>query len=95
VLDPPESEPPAFLPRALAVHAVDDPGEALAYLARHDVPVEAVALAGRREELRTFAMDIGAHRIARFGDLQSPPLGGNHGGRARIADFVAWITDER
>jgi len=27
--------------------------------------------------------------------LQRPPLGGNHGGRARIADFITWITDER
>lgn len=95
LLDPPESEPPAFLPRALSIHAVDDPNEAIAYLARHDVPIEAVAIAGRREELRSFAVQLGAHRIARFGDLQSPQLGGNHGGRARIADFVTWITDER
>lgn len=95
VLDPPVSEPPAFLPRALAVHAVDGPGEAITYLARHDVPVEAVAIAGKRDDLRTFAIEIRAHRIARFGDLQRPPLGGNHGGRARIADFVTWITDER
>jgi Acyl-CoA reductase (LuxC) len=95
VLDPPDSEPPAFLPRALAVHAVDEPGEAISYLARHDVPVEAVAIAGKRSDLRNFAIEIGAHRIARFGDLQRPPLGGNHGGRARIADFVTWITDER
>ncbi len=95
VLDPPVSEPPAFLPRALAVHAVDEPGEAITYLARHDVPVEAVAVAGKRADLRTFAIEIGAHRIARFGDLQRPPLGGNHGGRARIADFITWITDER
>jgi len=95
VLDPPVSEPPAFLPRALSVRAVDHPDEAITYLARHDVPVEAVALAGKREELRDFAIAIGAHRIARFGELQRPPLGGNHGGRARIADFVTWVTDER
>ncbi|HTU70529.1 MAG TPA: acyl-CoA reductase [Candidatus Baltobacteraceae bacterium] len=95
VLDPPASEPPAFLPRALAIHAVDNPSDAIGYLVRHDVPVEAVALAGKREDLRTFATEIGAHRIARFGDLQRPPLGGNHGGRARIADFITWITDER
>ncbi len=95
VLDPPESEPPAFLPRAIALHAVDNPSDAITYLARHDVPVEAVAIAGKREDLRTMAIEIGAHRIARFGDLQRPPLGGNHGGRARIADFITWITDER
>jgi hypothetical protein len=95
VLDPPVSEPPAFLPRALAVHAIDDPGEAIAYLSQHNVPVEAVAIAGERDDLCRFAIEIGAHRIARFGDLQRPPIGGNHGGRARIADFVTWITDER
>jgi hypothetical protein len=95
VLDPPESEPPAFLPRAIAVHAVDNPSDAITYLARHDVPVEAVAIAGKREDLRSFAIEIGAHRIARFGDLQRPPIGGNHGGRSRIADFITWITDER
>ena len=95
VLDPPESEPPAFLPRAIAVHAVQAPSDAITYLARHDIPVEAVALAGKRPDLRSMAIEIGAHRIARFGDLQRPPLGGNHGGRARIADFITWITDER
>lgn len=95
VLDPPESEPPAFLPRAIAVHAVENPGDAITYLARHDIPVEAIAIAGKRPDLRTLAIEIGAHRIARFGDLQRPPLGGNHGGRSRIADFITWITDER
>jgi hypothetical protein len=95
VLDPPVSEPPAFLPRALSIHAVDGPEEALAYLARHDVPVEAVALAGEREALRAMAIALGARRIARFGDLQRPILGGNHGGRPRIGEFVTWITDER
>jgi hypothetical protein len=95
VLDPPASEPPAFLPRALVVHAVENPDEAIGYIARHDIPVEAVAIAGKREDLREFAIQAGARRIARFGDLQSPPIGGNHGGRARIADYITWITDER
>jgi hypothetical protein len=95
VLDPPSSEPPAFLPRALAIHAVDGPREALAYLERHDVPVEAIALAGTRDDLQSMAIAMGAHRIARFGDLQRPPLAANHGGRARIADFITWINDER
>ncbi|HEY5350009.1 MAG TPA: acyl-CoA reductase [Candidatus Lustribacter sp.] len=95
VLDPPVAEPPAFLPRALAIHAVDAPAEAAAYLARHEIPVEALALAGEREDLRGLAVAIGAHRIAAFGQLQRPLLGGNHGGRPRIADFVTWTTDER
>jgi len=36
----------------------------------------------------------GASRIARFGELQRPPLGGNHGARPRIAEFVRWVTSE-
>lgn len=95
VLDPPESEPPAFLPRALAIHAVDGPAAAVAFLKRHAIPVEALALAGERAELATLAIDLRANRIAAFGELQHPPLGGNHGGRPRIADFVTWLTDER
>ena len=34
---------------------------------------------------------IGAVRVAPFGTLQAPPLGGHHGGAPRIADFVRWI----
>ncbi len=95
VLDPPLDEPPPFLPRALAVHPVDTPDEALAYLRRHELPLEAFALSEQRADVVTMAIAAGASRIARFGSLQSPPLGGNHGGRARIADFVRWVTRER
>jgi hypothetical protein len=95
VLDPPAEEPPAFLPRTLAIRAVDEPADAAAYLARHAIPVEAIALAGTRDDLRPFALRAGAHRIAAFGQLQRPPLGANHGGRARIAEFVTWTADER
>jgi hypothetical protein len=34
---------------------------------------------------------IGAVRVAPFGMMQAPPLGGHHGGAPRIADFVRWI----
>ena len=34
---------------------------------------------------------IGAVRVAPFGTMQAPPLGGHHGGAPRIADFVRWI----
>jgi hypothetical protein len=95
VLDPPGHEPPPFLPRALGIHAVDSPADARAYLQRHAIPVEAIALAGDRDDLRAFAIETGANRIAAFGQLQRPLLGGNHGGRARILDFIRWITDER
>jgi hypothetical protein len=37
------------------------------------------------------ALDAGAVRLTRFGELQHPPLGGDHGGRPRIAEFIRWI----
>jgi hypothetical protein len=58
------------------------------------LPIEALALAGSRDDLAKMAIAMGANRIARFGELQRPPLGGNHGGRPRIAEFVRWITHE-
>jgi hypothetical protein len=94
VLDPPRTDPPAFLPRAIAIHSVHAPQDAIEYLRQHAIPVEAVALAGARDDLPALAAAVGAHRIAAFGDLQRPPLGGNHGGRARIADFVTWISGD-
>ncbi len=94
VLDPPAAEPPAFLPRALGVHTVDTPAEAAEYLERHRIPLEAVAIAGTRADIVEMAVTVDAARIAAFGELQSPPLGGYHGGRPRIAEFVRWITDD-
>ena len=95
VLDPPASEPPAFLPRALAIRTVDAPADAAAYLERHAIPVEAAALAGAREDIVNMALDMGAHRITSFGRLQRPPLASTHGGRPRIAEFVRWTTRDR
>lgn len=94
VLDPPANEPPAFLPRALAIHTVSTPADALGYLRRHGVPVEAIAIAGNRPDIEAAVVEMGANRIARFGDLQRPPITGNHGGRPRIAEFVRWTTCE-
>lgn len=94
LLDPPAHEPPAFLPRTLAIHSVDSPSEAIAYVRRHELPIEAVAIAGTRDDIVNMALDMGAHRITSFGELQRPPLAGGHGGRARIADFVRWTTRE-
>ncbi len=94
LLDAPRDEPPAFLPRVVAVHCVDGPGDALAYVRDHRLPIEAIALAGSRADLNAMALASGASRIARFGDLQRPPLGGNHGARPRIAEFVRWVSDE-
>ena len=94
VLDPPLGEPPAFLPRSLAIHSTGSPQEMLEYLHAHRLALEALALAGVREELQAAALASGAARIARFGELQDPPLGGYHGGRPRIAEFVRWVTQD-
>lgn len=94
VLDPPRSEPPAFLPRALSVHTISAPADALAYIRQHELPLEAIAVAGVRDDIIDAALSSGVNRITAFGELQRPPASGNHGGRARIADFVRWVTLE-
>ena len=94
VLDPPAQEPPQFLPRTLGIHSVDGPAEVADYLQRHNVPVEAVALDTSRADACNMAVEIGATRITRFGELQRPPVGENHGGRSRINDYVRWVTSE-
>lgn len=94
VLDPPVDSPPAFLPRALAIHSVDAPADAAAYLNRHGIALEALALAGRRSDTLDLAVRLGAARITHFGSLQAPPVGAYHGGRPRIVEFVRWTTDE-
>jgi hypothetical protein len=93
-LDPPLDMPPFFSPRSLSIHAIDRPAGAGAYLARHGIRLEALAANGTREDIVNMAGDAGAARIARFGELQAPPLAASHGGRMRIGDFVAWITNE-
>ena len=90
-LEPPFAEPPQFLPRTLGIIAVDAPAEASAYIAEHGLPLEGFALAGARPDVMAMALEAGAVRLTRFGELQHPPLGGDHGGRPRIAEFVKWI----
>jgi hypothetical protein len=95
VADDATVQAPYFLPRALGIHAVNGPDDAAAYLASHGVTLEAIASPPGRADVTAMAVASGAARIARFGELQSPPASGNHGGRARVSDFVRWITDER
>ncbi len=85
---------PEFLPRVLAVHAVDEPAAISAYVARHGLPLEACAVAGVRGDVAAAAIEAGANRIARFGEMQAPPLNYAHGGRPRIAEFVRFITEQ-
>lgn len=94
LLDPPLEEPPLFQPRALCVHSVDAPSDAIAYLQRHGIDIEALAVAGDGGGLVDLAESIGASRITSFGSMQAPPLHTFHGGRPRIAEFVRWIGDE-
>lgn len=94
VLDPPSEEPPPFLPRALNLHPVQSPSEALSYLRQHDLPLEGFAMSTQRDDVVAMAIETGAVRLTRFGELQSPPVGGGHGGRPRIAEFVRWIDKE-
>ena len=95
LLDPPVNEAPLFLPRTLAVYSVDSPRDALEYVRTHRLPIEAIAVAGTRDDVVNMAIDMGANRITAFGELQRPPLAGGHGGRLRIADFVRWVVRER
>ncbi len=91
IADHPQGEPPPFLPRTLGIVAVDDPRDALAYVRRHRLRLEGFALSEDRADVSRAAIEAGAVRLVRFGELQHPPLGGDHGGRPRIAGFVRWI----
>ena len=61
VLDPPLDEPPLLLPRALSVYSVADPREAVAYLERHGIPLEALAVAESNAGLRTLRQAWARH----------------------------------
>ncbi len=92
VFDPPQAEPPPLLRRTLAIYPVDGPADALAFVRRHALPLEAVATCGTpRPDVQAFALASGAARIAALGTLQDPPLGGEHGGVGRILPFVRAI----
>jgi hypothetical protein len=92
--DPPQDEPPAFLPRVLGLSSVAGPAELGTYVRRHALPLEAVAVAGLRADIADMLIRMGVVRIAPLGTLQTPPIGACHGGRPRIAEFVRWIADE-
>jgi len=92
VLDPPRDEPPPLLRRTLALYSVDGPADAATFVQRHRLPLEGVALSSdARADVLAFATASGAARIARLGNLQQPPLAGEHGGYGRILPFVRAI----
>jgi hypothetical protein len=89
VLDPDRADPPPFVRRILALYSVDGPDEALAFVRRHALALEAVGSCGaERPDVAGFAVAAGAARLARLGTLQRPPLTGEHGGVGRILPFV-------
>jgi hypothetical protein len=91
VVDPPHDEPPPLLPRVLPLIPVDGDDAVAAYCAEQRLPVQALGVVTPDARAVALAERIGAVRVAPFGTLQSPPLGGHHGGSPRIADFVRWI----
>jgi hypothetical protein len=94
--DAPLEEPPPLLPRTLALYAVEGPEEALAFIERHGLPLEAFAMcAGARPDVLAVAERSGAMRITQLGQLQDPPLAGNHGGEGRILPFVRAMYRDR
>lgn len=91
IVDPPTSQPPQFLPRTLGIIVVDEPQDAVRYVQEHGLRLEGFALSDGRSGIVQAAVQAGAVRLARFGELQHPALSGDHGGRPRIAEFVRWI----
>ncbi|HEY1727817.1 MAG TPA: acyl-CoA reductase [Candidatus Baltobacteraceae bacterium] len=91
VLDPPHHEPPPLLPRILPLYSIDGPDECEEYVRSHGLPLEAFALAAPSETLADLGARLGAARIARLGEMQSPGPELHHGGRARIGDFIRWV----
>ncbi|HMD02001.1 MAG TPA: acyl-CoA reductase [Candidatus Baltobacteraceae bacterium] len=95
-LDPPPSEPPLLFPRTLSVYPVSGPGEALALIERHRLPLEGFAACpAERADVSDVALRSGAARFTRLGRLQAPPIAGNHGARERILPFVQTLYRDR
>jgi acyl-CoA reductase LuxC len=91
IVDPPGDEAPPFLPRVIPLIPVDGDAAIADYAAAHQLPVQAIGVGAADAAALALAERIGAVRVAPFGTLQAPPLGGHHGGAPRIADFVRWI----
>lgn len=98
ILDPPTDQPPAFLPRTLAITPVSDAAEAIELAAALRIPVETVGVAPlqapRAAALQMLAARVGASRICALGAMQHPYLASHHGARPRVADFVHWVDAE-
>lgn len=85
VLDAPLNEPPLFLPRALTIQIVDSSDQAVNYLNQFGISVEAIAIAPPAAAKKLSGL---TSRFVDFGMLQRPGIGGKHGDRPRIAEFI-------
>ena len=94
VVDPPRDEAPPFLPRVIPLITAAGDAAIAAYVAVQRLPVQAIGVVTADAAAVALAERIGAVRVAPFGTMQAPPLGGHHGGAPRIADFVRWIDRE-
>jgi hypothetical protein len=94
VVDPPAGEPPPFLPRVVPLISVAGDDAIARYVADQYLRIQALGVAASDARAVALAELIGAVRVAPFGTLQAPPIGGHHGGASRIADFVRWIDRE-
>ena len=91
IVDPPGGDPPPFLPRVIPLFPIDGDEAIAEYAVAQRLPVQAVGVVTADAAAVALAERIGAVRVAPFGTMQAPPLGGHHGGAPRIADFVRWI----
>lgn len=87
-------EPPPLLPRAIGVLAVASPTEARAYGDRMRLPLEALGFAGPAPSAALSAAfaDGSVARLCRVGNLQDPPITGEHGAIGRISHFVRRVN---
>ena len=90
VLDPPAGDLPPFGGGVIPVVLADRVADAAAYVAQHQLPLQAIGIAGSADA-RLLAESLGAVRVAAVGTMQDPPLAGRHGGRPRIGDFIRWV----
>ena len=93
VVAPPTDELPPFGAGTIPLLLVAGVAEAADYVLRHALPLQALGVPAAFDDAAAAALaaTLGAVRVAPLGTLQTPPLGGHHGGRSRIADFVRWI----
>jgi hypothetical protein len=94
VVDPPAGDPPPFLPRVVPLFSVTGDDAIARYVAAQNLPLQALGVGVADARALALAEQIGAVRVAPFGTLQTPPIGGHHGGAPRIADFIRWIDRE-